>query len=402
MDRTAPTLLLRRFAACTFAAVIALSTVAVSSPATAAPAGMQAPAASAATAASTTQTSDAETQFFNLLNQARGQSGLPALQFDGALGNTSRSWSGTMSSRDQLSHDPNLAGAVTSVEPNWRSAGENVGVGYGVQQLHDAFMASPGHRANVLSSRFNRLGIGVVYNGTKIWVTVRFIEGPALTATAAPAPAREPAPAVPLQGMDQACPTESTPETSFTDLGTAAAHARGVTCVTAWGIASGRSATEFAPTALITRGQLATFLGNLLTDAGVALSSSPPDAFVDDNGTLHELRINQLAALGVVRGRTADTYEPGATVSRAEMATFLVRAHDLAAATNLPAGVDRFFDDDSSPHEANIDKVGQAGLAAGVTATAFAPRTQVTRGQMATFLARTLDHLVEAGDVPTS
>jgi uncharacterized protein YkwD len=393
MDRIAPTVR-RRFAACSLVAVVALSVYGATNPAAATPLGIR------ATAVVTTQTSDAEAQFFNLFNQARAQAGLPAMQFDGPLGNTSRSWSGNMSARDQLYHDPNLAAAVTSVEPNWRSAGENVGVGYGVQQLHDAFMNSTGHRANVLSGRFNRVGVGVVFNGTKIWVTFRFIEGPALTATAAPAPVREPAPAVPIQGMDQACPTDSTPETSFTDLWTASAHERGVTCVTAWGIASGRSSTEFAPTALITRGQLATFLGNLLMDAGVALPSAPPDAFVDDDGTLHELRINQLAALGVVRGRTSDTYEPGAGVSRAEMATFLVRAHDLAAATNLPAGVDRFFDDDSSPHEGNIDKVGQAGLAAGVTATAFAPRTQVTRGQMATFLSRTLDQLVETGDVP--
>jgi uncharacterized protein YkwD len=383
---------LRRLVACTLSAVVALSVWAASTPATAG-------SVSATTAVvATSQASDAEAMFAGLLNQARAQVGLPAMQTDLRLGDTSRSWSGNMGSRDQLYHDPNLAAAVTSVEPNWRSAGENVGVGYGVQQLHDAFMNSPAHKANMMSTRFNRVGVGVVYVGTKIWVTVRFIEGPAIAATSAPAPVRQPAPAVPIQVMDHACPTDSTPASSFTDLGLAPAHARGVTCAAAWRIASGRTATEFAPTALITRGQLATFLANLLTDAGVALPSSPPDAFVDDNGTLHELRINQLSALGVVRGRSADTYEPGATVSRAEMATFLVRAHDLAAATNLPTGVDRFFDDETSAHEANINKVGQAGLAAGVTATAFAPNTRVTRGQMATFLARTLDRLVEHGD----
>ena len=175
--------ILRRLAACTLTAALALTLYAAASPATAGT------LSSVTATVATSQASDAESAFFNLLNQARAQAGLPAMQNDGALANTSRSWSSNMGSRDQLYHDPNLAAAVSSVEPNWRSAGENVGVGYGVQQLHDAFMASPGHKANMMSTRFNRVGVGVVYVGTKIWVTVRFIEGPALTATAAPAPA---------------------------------------------------------------------------------------------------------------------------------------------------------------------------------------------------------------------
>jgi uncharacterized protein YkwD len=392
MDRTTPHLL-RRLVASSLIALLAVAVLSSTGSATAS--SISASTATVATSAA----SDAESSFLGLLNQARAQAGLPAMQGDGALGDTSRSWSANMSARDQLYHDPNLAAAVSSVEPNWRSAGENVGVGYGVQQLHDAFMNSAGHRANVLSPKFNRVGVGVVYNGTKIWVTFRFIEGPTLTVTAAPAPVREPAPEVPIQGMDLACPEDSTPPTSFTDLWEAIAHARGVTCATAWGVATGRTSTEFEPTAPMNRAQMATFIARTLEEAGVALPSSPPDAFTDDEGSLHELRINQLASLGVVRGRTSSTYGPYFTVTRAEMATFLVRAHDQAAADPLPAGVDRFFDDDGSTHEANINKVGQAGLAAGTSETTFAPKTAVTRGQMATFLSRTLDRFVEDGDV---
>ena len=40
---------------------------------------------------------------------------------------------------------------------------ENVGVGYSVQALHDAFMGSTGHRANILNASYNRVGIGVVH-----------------------------------------------------------------------------------------------------------------------------------------------------------------------------------------------------------------------------------------------
>ena len=69
------------------------------------------------------------------------------------------------------------------VEPAWRSVGENVGVGYSVSSLHSAFMGSSGHRANILKPSYNRVGVGVVMDGTKIWVTVRFLEGPAIASS---------------------------------------------------------------------------------------------------------------------------------------------------------------------------------------------------------------------------
>ena len=85
-----------------------------------------------------------------------------------------------MASRGVLSHDPNLAQVAAQVEPAWRGVAENVGVGYSVKQLHDAFMGSTGHRNNILNPSYNRVGIGVVLSGGRIWVTVRFLEGPAI------------------------------------------------------------------------------------------------------------------------------------------------------------------------------------------------------------------------------
>ncbi|MGK2946960.1 MAG: FG-GAP-like repeat-containing protein [Acidimicrobiales bacterium] len=131
-------------------------------------------------APATASTATDESQFLTKLNQERVLRGLPALVSDSKLAPTSRSWSANMGSQNRLYHDPNLAAVAASVEPNWRGVGENVGVGYGVQSLHDAFMGSPGHRANVLSSKFNRVGIGVAYANGKTWVTVRFLQGPAI------------------------------------------------------------------------------------------------------------------------------------------------------------------------------------------------------------------------------
>lgn len=43
----------------------------------------------------------------------------------------------------------------------WRYVGENLSSGYGsAQQVHDGWMASPGHRKNILNRRYNLIGIG--------------------------------------------------------------------------------------------------------------------------------------------------------------------------------------------------------------------------------------------------
>jgi hypothetical protein len=171
------------------ALLLTVAVLAQGDPASAAPI-----AAASTTALGTTATDEAG--LFALLNRARAEAGLPPMSHDAPLADTSRSWSATMGSKNLLHHDPNLGAAITRVEPNWRSAAENVGMGYGVQQLHDAFMASAGHRANIMSPKFNRVGIGVIHVDTKIWVTVRFIEGPAIAATSVVAPVPTP-PGVP-------------------------------------------------------------------------------------------------------------------------------------------------------------------------------------------------------------
>ena len=124
-----------------------------------------------------------EYAFLQKHNQARASAGVPAMTWDAELAVTARSWSQHMASQGQISHDPGLAEDANRVEPDWRSVGENVGVGYSVTSLFDAFMNSSGHRANILKSAYNRVGIGVVHSGGKIWVTVRFLQGPAISGT---------------------------------------------------------------------------------------------------------------------------------------------------------------------------------------------------------------------------
>lgn len=127
-------------------------------------------------------TTGQEAEFHSLLNGERAGAGLPGLANDPAAAQLARQWASTMAAQSRLRHNPELAEQVTaSVTADWQRIGENVGVGYSVRSLHDAFMASAGHRANILGD-FNRVGIGVVNEGSgRMWVTAVLIKGPAIT-----------------------------------------------------------------------------------------------------------------------------------------------------------------------------------------------------------------------------
>ena len=108
--------------------------------------------------------------------------------------------------------------------------------------------------------------------------------------------------------------------------------------------------------------------------------------------------VERLAALEITKGCKTEplSYCPNKPVTRAQMATFLVRAFDLEAAES--AG---FVDvDEGSVHRANIDALAAAGVTASCNdePLSYCPNKPVTRAQMATFLARALG-LIE---VPTS
>lgn len=211
----------------------------------------------------------------------------------------------------------------------------------------------------------------------------------------------EPAPRTGVQDVEDACPARVVPRGGFTDVDPSSVHARAVDCVAWLRFASGSAPGLFAPGSPVTRAQMATFLARVLERAGVALPESPPGAFDDDAGSPHERAIDQLAALGVVRGTGARAYSPAAPVTRAAMATFLVAVHDLAAAADLPAPAgDPFADDNGSVHEGSIGRLAAAGIATGTAPGTYGPGDLVVRGQMATFLARLTDALVDAGDLP--
>lgn len=130
-----------------------------------------------------------EARFVQLINQDRANSGLGPLSGDGPLVGAARNQSSRMAASGTIFHNSNLPGEVPG---GWQSLGENVGTGATVDDLHAAFMNSPGHRANVLGN-YDRIGVGIVMSGSTYFVTEVFwktasASAPA-SASAAPAPA---------------------------------------------------------------------------------------------------------------------------------------------------------------------------------------------------------------------
>jgi hypothetical protein len=137
-----------------------------------------------------------ESAFVNDINALRASKGLRPLSVDPRLVNVARGWSQQMASSNNLSHNPNLANQSPS---DWTKLGENVGYGGSESSIHQAFVNSPHHYANLVDPAFNAVGVGVVQVGNTVWVTEDF-EQAASAPTDAPAPVAQSVPGNPTQG----------------------------------------------------------------------------------------------------------------------------------------------------------------------------------------------------------
>lgn len=164
-------------------------------------------------------------------------------------------------------------------------------------------------------------------------------------------------------------------------------HEGYIEAIAAEGITLGCDTNLYCPLDPVTRGQMASFM-----DRAFDLPDTATDYFTDDNGDTHEAAINRVAAAGITLGcDTSDPalYCPNDWVTRAQMASFIDRAMDLAV-----TATDYFTDDDGLTHEDAINRIAHDGITLGCDTSdpsLFCPWNPVTREQMASFLGRALD-----------
>ncbi|MGW4274804.1 CAP domain-containing protein, partial [Streptomyces seoulensis] len=128
--------------------------------------------------ASATAESAAEAQVLSLVNQERARAGCGPVAANGALTSLAEDFSRAMADQDFFDHtDP---GGATPWDRAARLGitglgGENIARGQAdAAAVMDAWMDSPGHRANILDCDFTTLGVGVHFGPGGPWWTQDF------------------------------------------------------------------------------------------------------------------------------------------------------------------------------------------------------------------------------------
>lgn len=290
-----------------------------------------------------------EQRFVELINSERRSAGAGPLEVHPDLVEGARRHAERMAAEGRIFHNQNL-GDVTD---GWNLLGENVGRGGNIETLHQAFMDSPGHRDNLLNPVYDLVGIGVVWSEGIPYVVEVFMDS--------------------IEELRvQFSPPFSDDDGSVHEADIVTLYERGIT--------RGCDDTRYCPERSVTRGEMASLLVR-----SFGLKGSPGDIFGDDDASVHESAIETLAANGITSGCAPGRFCPDRGVTRGEMATFLTRILDLPAASS--AG---FKDIAGSPHAGAIDSLAASGITKGCTATSFCPNQGVTRAQVASFLVRAL------------
>ena len=120
----------------------------------------------------------------SFINQARAAGGLAPLTRNAPLDQVAANWANQLAASGQLAHNPSYSAQIPG---GWTNAGENVAKGQPTgAAMHDAWMASSGHRANILGG-FTDVGIAFIAVGGTTWGVEVFAAYPGSAATA-PAP----------------------------------------------------------------------------------------------------------------------------------------------------------------------------------------------------------------------
>ena len=178
------------------------------------------------------------------------------------------------------------------------------------------------------------------------------------------------------------------PETGFPDVPPSASHATDVTALATQGVFEGTLCGDgrFCPSDPLPRWVMAVWLTRVLNN-----NEPPPTStsrFVDvTNAAWWAPHTEHLYQLGVTKGCQTDppAYCPEANVTRAQMASFLVRAFGYQW-----DGIAGFTDTTGNTHAQDIDILWGVGITKGcaIQPARYCPDQNVTRAQMAGFLNR--------------
>jgi uncharacterized protein YkwD len=122
----------------------------------------------------------AEKELFAAVNQARMNQGLVPLRWNDSLAAAARRHAAVMAEHGEAEHgfegEPSLSLRVKQTGAHFSWLSENVTQGPEAQFVHTQFMKSPKHRANILDTDMNSVGIGVVELGGQLFAVEDFAD----------------------------------------------------------------------------------------------------------------------------------------------------------------------------------------------------------------------------------
>lgn len=115
--------------------------------------------------------SEYEREVVRLVNLEREKAGLAPLELDAGLSRVARMKSQDMHDRGYFDHNSPTYGTpfqlMKSQGIRYNVAGENIAMGYRTPEaVVNAWMNSPGHRANILKESYTKIGVGYVADGS--------------------------------------------------------------------------------------------------------------------------------------------------------------------------------------------------------------------------------------------
>lgn len=125
-----------------------------------------------------TEISSNERALFDSLNHERASRGLSALHWDARLASAAQLHAQRMAGANNLSHqlpgEPELLARLAAAGAKFSGIAENIAEGSDVPLIHDGWMHSPGHRANILDPQSTAVGIAVVRGKTQLFAVQDF------------------------------------------------------------------------------------------------------------------------------------------------------------------------------------------------------------------------------------
>ncbi len=175
----------------------------------------------------------------------------------------------------------------------------------------------------------------------------------------------------------------------FTDVPPGTPFFDAVNLLYAHGITNGCSPTLYCPDDVVTRAQMAVFIVRAVYNGDNFTLNQQAPYFGDvPEGSFGYNWIQKLFELGITSGCAAGYYCPDDSVSRGEMAAFIIRMRYAGAAftfsstatfTDVPAGAGFFSD---------IQRMAEDNITSGCGSGMYCPDDSVTRGEMAVFIMR--------------